>query len=349
MKEPCVDLTELADRAEAAIREVETVIIGKREVIRNVLVSFLCNGHVLIEDIPGVGKTMLARTFSQVLNCSFRRIQFTPDLLPADITGTSIYNQKTQEFEFRSGPVFANVVLADEINRATPKTQSALLEAMEESQVTADGHTYALPRPFFVFATENQIELQGTYPLPEAQLDRFWMRLSIGYPSKTEEITILNLQRDHHPLRDVKVVLSLDEIHAMQRQVKEVYIAPALQEYLVEIVSATRRHPHVSLGGSPRASLCLMHSSRALAAVSGRDFVLPDDIKTLTLPVLAHRILLKPEARVRRWTTETVIREILNATPVPQVVPRPDEATRSTNPGATASNYRPQSATLHPE
>ncbi len=319
-----MELTDLAARAEAVIREVETVIIGKREVVRFVLVSFLCNGHVLIEDIPGVGKTMLARAFSRVLNCSFRRIQFTPDLLPADITGTSIYNQKNGEFEFKSGPVFTNILLADEINRATPKTQSALLEAMEERQVTADGTTYQLPHPFFVIATENQIELQGTYPLPEAQLDRFWMKVSIGYPSKSDEISILNHQEDHHPIQDIQSVLDVEEILAMQERVRQVYIAPSLQDYLVELVAATRRHPQISLGGSPRASLCLMHSAKALAAVSGRDYVLPDDVKALAVPVLGHRVLLKPEARVRRWTTDTIIREILGTLPVPQAVPRPE-------------------------
>ncbi len=324
-----MDLTELAEHGEAVIREVETVIVGKRDVIRYVLVAFLCNGHVLIEDIPGVGKTMLARSFSRVLDCSFRRIQFTPDLLPSDITGTSIFNQRDGEFEYKPGPVFANVLLADEINRATPKTQSALLEAMEERQVTAEGRTYPLPHPFFVIATENQIELQGTYPLPEAQLDRFWMRVSIGYPDKADEIAILNNQKDHHPIEDVKPVLSLENILMMQHRVRQVYIAPALQEYLVEIVSATRRHPQISLGGSPRASLGLMNSAKAHAALSGRDYVLPDDIKRFVEPVLAHRILLKPEAHVRRWSPAALLEEIVGRVPIPHVA-HPSDAMAAT-------------------
>jgi MoxR-like ATPase len=319
---------------ETAIREVETVIVGKREIVRLALVSFLCNGHILIEDIPGVGKTMLARSLATVLGCSFRRIQFTPDLLPADITGTAIYNQKNGEFEFKSGPVFANVILADEINRATPKTQSALLEAMEERQVTADGRTHVLPKPFFVIGTENQIELQGTYPLPEAQLDRFWMRLSMGYPSKAEEMTILNLQADHHPIQDAKAILNPQEILEMQERVRRVHIAPALQDYLIEIVSATRNHPQVNLGGSPRASLCLLHSAKAFAGLSGRDYVLPDDVKALAVPVLAHRLMLKPEARVRRWSADTILREILGTIPVPQAI-APSPGSRDRNAEAT--------------
>jgi MoxR-like ATPase len=334
---------------EAAIREVETVIVGKREIVRLALVSFLCNGHILIEDIPGVGKTMLARSLAVVLGCSFRRIQFTPDLLPADITGTAIYNQKNGEFEFKPGPVFANVILADEINRATPKTQSALLEAMEERQVTADGKTHILPEPFFVIGTENQIELQGTYPLPEAQLDRFWMRLSMGYPTKAEEITILNYQADHHPIRDVKPILNPEEILRMQEQVRQVHIAPALQDYLVEIVAATRKHPQVNLGGSPRASLCLMHSAKALAGLSGRDYVLPDDVKLLTVPVLSHRLMLKPEARVRRWSAETILREILGSLPVPQAItPTPGNRTAGVAP-PPAPPERPGDSEVTPD
>jgi MoxR-like ATPase len=334
-----VELSELAARAEAAIQEVETVIIGKRDIVRLVLVSFLCNGHVLIEDIPGVGKTMLARSVARVLGCTFRRIQFTPDLLPADITGTAIYNQKSGEFEFKPGPVFANVVLADEINRATPKTQSALLEAMEERQVTADGRTHSLPNPFFVVATENQIELQGTYPLPEAQLDRFWMRLSIGYPSKEDELRILNGQEDHHPINDVQAVLNAEEILRLQKRVRQVFISPALQDYIVELVNATRHHPQISLGASPRASLCLMHSSKALAALSGRDYVLPDDIKALAVPVLAHRILLKPEARVRRWSVDAILRDALSSLPVPQTLAQTTERSpRSPSESASPSS-----------
>lgn len=314
-----MDLKQFAATAEAAVREIETVIVGKRDTVRLVLVAILSNGHVLLEDIPGVGKTMLARTVARVLGCSFKRIQFTPDLLPADITGTAVYNQKTSEFEFRKGPVFANITLADEVNRATPKTQSALLECMEEYQVTVDGVTYPLPKPFFVMATENNIELHGTYPLPEAQLDRFWLKLSMGYPSREDEMTILSRQEDHHPVSDVQPVLQAEEILRMQEAVKKVYLDPKLGGYIVDLVGATRSHPRASLGASPRGSLCLMHSCKALAAMSSRDYVLPDDVKLLAIPVLGHRILLKPEARARDYTTESLIREVLDSVPVPTV------------------------------
>ncbi len=316
-----MELSEFAERVEAAVQEIETVIVGKRDTVRLVLVALLCNGHVLIEDIPGVGKTMLARAVAKVLGCSFKRIQFTPDLLPADITGTAVYNQKTSEFEFKKGPVFANIVLADEINRATPKTQSALLECMEEGQVTADGVTYPLPRPFFVVATENDIELHGTYPLPEAQLDRFWLKLSMGYPTRDQEMTILDRQSDHHPVNNVRSVLEAQRILEMQDRVKRVYLAPTLSGYIVDLVAATRSHARSALGASPRGSLCLMHSAKALAAMSGRDFVLPDDIKALALPVLAHRVLLRPDARAREFTTERLVREVLEQVPVPSLEP----------------------------
>jgi MoxR-like ATPase len=315
-----VNLEELRDKTQSAIEEIETVIVGKRPVIRLVMVAVLCNGHLLIEDIPGVGKTMLARSLAKVLGCSFKRVQFTPDLLPADITGTAIFNQKTNEFEFKKGPVFANVVLADEINRATPKTQSALLECMEEMQVTADGFTYPLPRPFFVIATENNIEHQGTYPLPEAQLDRFWFRLSIGYPSVEEEIAILDRQLQEHPVHKVRSVLTAEEILEMQALVREVYLHHRIKEYIVRLVTSTRSHPQVSLGASPRGSICLMHSARALAALEGRDYVLPDDVKALAEPVLAHRLILSPEARARNWSPQDVIQDLLERVPVPELV-----------------------------
>jgi len=312
-----VDIEEIKAKAEAVIDAVETVIIGKRDTITLALVALLSGGHVLIEDIPGVGKTMLARSLAKVLGCSFKRIQFTPDLLPADITGTPVYSQKTGEFEFRKGPIFANIVLADEVNRATPKTQSALLECMEEGQVTADGVTYNLPKPFFVIATENNVEIRGTYPLPEAQLDRFRMRLSMGYPSPENEVVILDRQGDHHPYLDLNPVLKADEILLMQEAVKRVYIDPRLKQYIVDIVTATRDHESVRIGASPRGSLALMHTSRALAAIEGRDYVLPDHVKRLAVPVLAHRLILRPDSSASQ--AGKVISEILNQVAVPVI------------------------------
>jgi MoxR-like ATPase len=311
------DFKEIAQRVNQVIDEVEKVIIGKRETIMMLIASIMCNGHVLVEDVPGVGKTTLVKSLAKALGCSFKRIQFTPDLLPGDITGTPIFNQKTQEFEFRRGPVFAQFVLADEINRATPKTQSSLLECMEERQVTADGVTYQLPYPFFVVATENNVEYQGTYPLPEAQLDRFMMRLSIGYPGKTEESQIIDSQMVEHPLGSVISVLSSDEVVRVQQAVPGVFLETTLRDYIVEIVTATRHHPMIALGASPRGSLNLSHISRAVAGISGRDFVLPDDIKKLAEPVLAHRLILRPEARIRNITAKQIIGEILANTPVP--------------------------------
>ncbi|MGC8833711.1 MAG: AAA family ATPase [Armatimonadota bacterium] len=312
-----MDVEEIKSKAEAVIDAVETVIIGKRDTITLALVALLSGGHVLIEDIPGVGKTMLARSLAKVLGCSFKRIQFTPDLLPADITGTPVYNQKTGEFEFRRGPIFANIVLADEVNRATPKTQSALLECMEEGQVTADGVTYHLPKPFFVIATENNVEIRGTYPLPEAQLDRFRMRLSMGYPSPENEVVILDRQGDHHPYLDLSPVLKADEILLMQEAVKAVYIDPRLKQYIVDIVTATRTHESVRIGASPRGSLALMHTSKALAAIEGRDYVLPDHVKRLAVPVLAHRLILRPDFNVSQ--AGKVISEILDRVAVPVI------------------------------
>jgi len=312
-----VDLEEVQRRINRAIDEVETVIIGKRNTIALVLTSVMCNGHILVEDVPGVGKTTLAKALARTLGCTFKRIQFTPDLLPADITGTSVFNQKTAEFEFRRGPIFAQFVLADEINRSTPKTQSSLLECMEERQVTVDGTTYPLPVPFFVIATENSVEYHGTYPLPEAQLDRFMMRLSVGYPGKAEESQVLQSQAVEHPLVNVSTILSSDEVLELQRAVKDVYLEPSLRDYIVEIASATRVHPMVSLGASPRGSLSLSRAARGLAALSGRGFVLPDDVKTLAAPVLAHRLVLKPEARVRNIVASDVIEEVISNIAVP--------------------------------
>jgi MoxR-like ATPase len=311
------DTTRVAERAGEILSQVETVIVGKRETVKLALVALLCNGHLLVEDIPGVGKTMLARSIAKSLGGAYRRIQFTPDLLPADITGVSVFNQKTGEFQFRPGPVFANVLLADEINRATPKTQSSLLECMEEFQVTTDGMTRRLDRPFFVMATENPIEYRGTYPLPEAQLDRFLMKIKIGYPTPEEEVMVLDRQMKQHPILSVKPVVERDEVLAMQENVKDVFIEPSLKQYLVDLVWATREHPMLSLGASPRASLGLLRAGQARAALQGRDYVLPDDIKTIAPAVLSHRVFLKPEARVRHADPQQIVAEVLDTVTVP--------------------------------
>jgi MoxR-like ATPase len=307
------------ERAQAITEQIETVIVGKREAVELVVVGLLCNGHVLIEDIPGVGKTMLARALAAALGARYRRIQFTPDLLPADITGTSIFNQKTSEFAFRQGPIFANVLLADEINRATPKTQSSLLEGMEEFQVTVDGATHELERPFFVIATENPIEYRGTYPLPEAQLDRFLMRISLGYPSPEEEVEVLERQVKQHPIHSVRPVVRKEEVLRMQESIRDVHIDPSLKQYMVDIVAATRKHPLLALGASPRASLGLMRTGQTRAALRGRDYVLPDDVKALATPVLGHRLILKPEARAREGDMASLVNGILDQVPVPAV------------------------------
>jgi MoxR-like ATPase len=317
LSETFVDLKAFCEKINQVIDEVETVIIGKRGTISLLMTAVLCNGHVLIEDVPGVGKTTLAKSVAKALGCSFKRIQFTPDLLPADITGTSVFNQKTYEFEFRPGPIFAQFVLADEINRATPKTQSSLLECMGEQQVSMDGSTFALPIPFFVIATENNVEYRGTYPLPEAQLDRFLMRIEIGYPNPEEESRILDSQVAGHPVAGLRSILTPEEVISLQRAVNDVHLEPSLRDYVVSIVTATRKHPMVALGASPRGSLSLSHAARAYAAICGRDYVLPDDIKKLASPVLAHRLLIKPEARIRDVSTTALIAEILSSIPVP--------------------------------
>jgi MoxR-like ATPase len=296
---------------------IEKVIIGKRETIELAVVGLLCQGHLLIEDVPGVGKTMLARSLARSLGCSFSRIQFTPDMLPSDVTGVSIFNQVSREFEFRPGPIMAQIVLSDEINRATPKTQAALLEAMEERQVTVDGVTRQLPRPFLVLATQNPIEYEGTFPLPEAQVDRFLMRLRLGYPATTDEVRVLERQQYRHPFEDLQQAVSLEELVQAQEAVKDIFVSPALKRYIVELIHQTRQHAEVYLGASPRGSLALYRTSQARAAIAGRDFVLPDDIKYLAVPTLAHRVILGPGARLRDLTAEQVVDEILHGVPVP--------------------------------
>ncbi len=296
---------------------VETAIVGKNDVVELALAVLLSNGHLLIEDIPGVGKTTMAKAFARALGLSFKRIQFTPDLLPSDITGSSIYNQKTGEFEVRGGPVFANIVLADEINRTTPKTQAALLECMEERQVTIDGVAQPLPSPFFVIATQNNIEMSGTYPLPEAQLDRFTARLGMGYPDREAEARILGGQFQARPVDTIAPVMDASDILAMQSGVRDVHVDAAIQGYILDIVGLTRTLPAVALGASPRGSLGLMHAAQALAALQGRSFVKPDDVKALAPAILAHRIIVRPEQRVRGVTAFSCVEEALNRTSVP--------------------------------
>lgn len=310
-----VSVRSIADRVTA---NVETVIIGKRDEVELALIALICQGHVLIEDVPGVGKTVLAKALSKSIGCGFRRIQFTPDLLPSDVTGVSIYNQKSGEFEFRPGPIVAQVVLADEINRATPKTQSALLECMEERTVTVDGTTRPLPSPFLVLATQNPIEYEGTFPLPEAQLDRFLLRINLGYPSKSDEIAVLQRQQTRHPIDDLGPVIEAAELTQLQRAVREgVYVDPLIADYIVSIVGETRQHPDVYLGASPRGSLALFRASQARAALNGRDYVLPDDVKALAVATLAHRLIVNPGARIKHTESATIISEILESVPVP--------------------------------
>ena len=309
-----VDLRAVVDRVTA---NVEKVIVGKSAEVQLTLVGLLCQGHLLIEDVPGVGKTMLAKALARSIGTTFSRIQFTPDMLPSDVTGVSIFNQLTREFEFRNGPIMAQIVLADEINRATPKTQAALLEAMEEKQVTVDGVTHKLPAPFMVLATQNPIEYEGTFPLPEAQLDRFLLRLSLGYPTAANEIDVLDRQQFRHPIESLEQVIGADELLAAQAAVRQVYTDPQIKSYLVEIVTQTRKHPDVYLGASPRGSLALHHTAQARAALHGRDYVIPDDIKTLAEAALAHRIIIGPAARIKDVSARSVIQDILATVPVP--------------------------------
>jgi MoxR-like ATPase len=310
-------MDKIVNFAENIIANIETVIVGKRSSVQLAVISLLCQGHLLIEDVPGVGKTMLARSLARSLGCSFNRIQFTPDMLPSDVTGVSIYNQVSREFEFRPGPVMSQVVLSDEINRATPKTQAALLEAMEERQITVDGKTYMLPSPFMVLATQNPIEYEGTFPLPEAQLDRFLLRLELGYPQLRDEISVLDNQQYRHPFNALEQVASVEQLREAQEAIKQVYVSAPVKQYIVELVRATRAHPDVYLGASPRGSLALFRTGQARAALEGRDYVLPDDIKNLLLPTLVHRVILGPAARLRDIGAAQVLQEIQSKIPVP--------------------------------
>ncbi|MBC7340577.1 MAG: MoxR family ATPase [Firmicutes bacterium] len=296
---------------------VARVIVGKREAIRGIIIALLCRGHVLVEDVPGLGKTTLVRALARSLGCEFRRIQFTPDLLPADITGTSVFDQARGEFVFRPGPLMGQIILADEINRASPKTQSSLLEAMEERQVTVDGVSHRLPEPFMVLATQNPIEYEGTFPLPEAQLDRFLLRIRLGYPSQSEEVAILDRMAVKHPLEDLEPVASVAEVLVAREQLVHVYVEDSIKDYIVRLARRSREMPEVYLGVSPRASLALFRTARALAALSGRDYVLPDDVKYMAVSVLAHRIILRPEARLDGNTPEDMVTRLLTQVPVP--------------------------------
>ena len=302
---------------ERVMTSLEKVIVGKRQSLELVVIGLLCQGHILIEDVPGVGKTMLARSLARSLDCIFNRIQFTPDMLPSDVTGVSIYNQQKNEFEFRPGPIIGQVILADEINRATPKTQAALLEAMEERQVTVDGVTHAMPKPYIVLATQNPIEYEGTFPLPEAQLDRFLLRMRLGYPSAADEIRIMDDQRLQHPLEGLTPVASGDEVLQMSEAVRQVFISEVVKKYIVDLSTRTRTSQDVYLGASPRGSLFLSRAAQARAALRGRDHVLPDDVKALAMAVLAHRIIVSAAARLRDVSSDRIVQEIVQSTPVP--------------------------------
>jgi MoxR-like ATPase len=317
LREALPEAARVKDAADCFTANVGRVLVGKDQTVRLIFVALLCEGHVLIEDVPGVGKTLLARAAARSLGCSFRRIQCTPDLLPSDIMGLQYFNPKTSDFEFRPGPIVANIVVIDEINRAMPRTQSALLECMQERQITVDLATLPLPRPFLILATQNPIEQEGTFPLPEAQLDRFLLQVGLGYPALDEEGAILSRFREANPLDTLESVLSGEELLAQQKICRRIFVEPSVAEYLVALVRATRGHADVRLGASPRASLGLHQAAQALAAVLGRDFVIPDDVKALAVPVLAHRLILKPEARLRGRTEAAVIEGLLEILPVP--------------------------------
>lgn len=314
-----VDVNRIAKRV---ITNVEQVIVGKRQQLIMALVAWFSEGHILLEDVPGVAKTMLARALARSVGCKFKRVQCTPDLLPSDVTGASIFNQKTVEFEFRPGPIFAQLVLADEINRTTPRTQSAMLEAMAESCVTVDGITHPLAPPFLVIATQNPIDHEGTFPLPEAQLDRFLVRFSLGYPSMEEELQMLDMLQHEHPLHRLEPVVSADDLIACQKAIRDIKVDEKVRQYLMQIVHDTRNNEDLSLGGSPRASIALFRTSQAMAALRGRDFVLPDDVKRVAGPVLNHRVILKPESRLRKITAEYVIQEVVAEIAVPTLSDR---------------------------
>jgi MoxR-like ATPase len=312
------DISQVQSFATSVIANIETVIVGKRDAVELAVVGLLSRGHVLIEDVPGVGKTMLARSLARSLGCSFGRIQFTPDMLPSDVTGVSVFNQATREFEFRPGPVMTQIVLTDEINRATPKTQAALLEVMEERQVTVDGTTHLLPKPFMVLATQNPIEYEGTFQLPEAELDRFLLRIRLGYPSLEDEVSVLEQQQFHHPVEDIEPVVSVEEVLETQELIKNVYVSPAVKRYIVELVDQTRQHADVYLGASPRGSLTLYRTGQVRAAMQGRDYVLPDDVKALAVAALGHRVIVGPRARLKGLGAENIVQSILEELPVPE-------------------------------
>jgi MoxR-like ATPase len=314
---PALSTQEVATAARSVIENIEHVIVGKDEAVRLTLIAVICRGHILIEDVPGVGKTVLTKAVARSIGCTFKRIQFTPDLLPSDVTGVSVFNQKTGEFEFHPGPIMSQFLLADEINRATPKTQSALLEAMEESQITVDGVTHHLPDPFIVMATQNPIEYEGTFPLPEAQLDRFLINISLGYPSPADEAQILTSQQRTHPIDTLGQILSAEDLLGIQSQVREVRVSPELREYIVALVTATRQHQNVYLGVSPRGSLALFRTAQARALLDGRDYVIPDDVKGLLKASLTHRLIVSPAARVRGITPAAILDEITGLVPVP--------------------------------
>ena len=323
MAEVATESTELEgvgrarDEAQKIADNIKRVIIGKDGAVELAVIALLCHGHVLIEDVPGVGKTMLARSLAQSAGCTFKRIQFTPDLLPTDVTGVSMYNQKTGDFEFKEGPIISQLVLADEINRATPKTQSALLESMDERQVTVEGVTHRLPRPFMVMATQNPIEYEGTFPLPEAQLDRFLLMISLGYPNAEQELAIVENQRLTHPIEALQPVANADEIIALQEVTRRVYVDDLVKQYIVALIGSTRDHPDISLGSSPRGSLALFRGSQAMALLRGRDFVLPDDVKELAVPMISHRIIVSAAARMRGVQGTDVIGGVVDQVPVP--------------------------------
>ncbi|MFL2866405.1 MAG: AAA family ATPase [Pirellulaceae bacterium] len=308
------DVTKIAQRI---ISNVEQVIVGKRPQLILSLVSWLCEGHILLEDVPGVAKTILARALARSVGCNFKRVQCTPDLLPTDVTGASIFNPKTTEFEFRPGPIFGQLVLADEINRATPRTQAALLEAMAEAKVTVDGHSHTLTPPFLVVATQNPIDHEGTFPLPEAQLDRFLMKFQLGYPSMEDELKMLSMLQHKHPLESIGEVVSAKEIIACQQAVRTIHVDDKVRQYIMEIIHATRQHEDLTLGASPRGSIALFRGSQAMAALRGRDYVLPDDVKFIVAPIIAHRLILSPESRLRKVTAEQVVEDVVSEIAVP--------------------------------